>query len=128
MLSSAPDVLGNDGDHVEPVGVNPVQLGEVVIPASAGWSLKLEASTMSGWELRRGAAASIDEVRPAWDKSQATTGKTASLPPNPYLSPRLSDIKCLQNPIMGSTLCKTHVDYTWLIHGDQDMYFLDLFF
>ena len=51
MLSSAPDVLGNDGDHVEPVGVNPVQLGEVVIPASAGWSLKLEASTMSGWEL-----------------------------------------------------------------------------
>ena len=65
MLSSAPDVLGDDGDHAEPVGVNPVQLGEVVIPASAGWSLKLEASTMSGWELWRGAAASIDKVRPA---------------------------------------------------------------
>ena len=47
--------------------INPVQLGEVVSLASAAC------------QLRQGPV-SIDEVQLARRKSQATTGKTASLP------------------------------------------------
>ena len=60
--------------------INPVQLDEVVNVASAAWT--------KSCQLRRGPAR-IDEVRLAWRKSQATTGKTASLPIHISLSQTL---------------------------------------
>ena len=103
MLPPAPDVLGDDGNHLDLswISFNPVQQGEAVLEASATWT--------------RSSLPSLGTTRPSWLVEALVSlaresGKhwEGSLPPFLLLihifNPRLSDIKCLQNPIMDCAL------------------------